>query len=61
MSAPLYRNHYRCSVVIDGKPCGAEWSDEWDCMCNDRCPRCNAEIEPYESDDISNERHTANQ
>lgn len=26
-----------------------EWSDEWVCACNDRCPSCNAEIEPYES------------
>lgn len=40
-----YRNFYRC-------PCGEEWTDEWDCTCNDRCPKCNAEIEPYESIDL---------
>lgn len=34
-----YRKHYSC-------PCGTEWWDEWDCLCNDRCPRCNKEIEP---------------
>lgn len=33
-----FRKHYTC-------PCGTEWWDEWDCLCNDRCPTCNAEIE----------------
>ncbi len=23
------------------------------CMCNDKCPNCNAEIEPYDSVDLS--------
>jgi len=41
-----YMNHYRCSE------CGTEWDDEWDCMCDDRCPRCNAEIEPYASEEV---------
>jgi len=39
-------NHYVCE-------CGHEWEDEWDCACNDRCPACNKEIEPYISDDGS--------
>lgn len=39
-----YTNHYRC-------PCGAEWHDCWDVQCNDRCPSCGLEIEPYASDD----------
>ena len=39
-----YVNYYRCSND------GHEWQDEWDSMCNDRCPVCNAEIEPYDSD-----------
>lgn len=34
-----YRKHHTC-------PCGEEWWDEWDCLCNDRCPSCNKEIEP---------------
>lgn len=41
-----FRNYYRCPND------GTEWSDEWSCQCNDRCPKCNTEIEPYESEDI---------
>lgn len=40
-----YRNFYRCS-------CTHEWEDTWDSMCNDRCPVCNKEIEPYQSNEI---------
>lgn len=29
--------------------CGREWRDEWSCICDDRCPNCNHEIEPYAS------------
>src|ERR1700736_4826102 len=36
---PWFRKHHTC-------PCGTQWWDEWDCLCNDRCPTCNAEIEP---------------
>jgi hypothetical protein len=38
-----YLNQYRCPY------CKTEWEDVWDCGCNDRCPDCNKEIEPYES------------
>ena len=41
-----FRNYYRCPND------GTAWTDEWTCMCNDRCPTCRAEIEPHESDDI---------
>jgi hypothetical protein len=41
-----FRNYYRCPDD------GTEWSDEWSCTCNDKCPTCNKEIEPYESEDI---------
>jgi hypothetical protein len=41
-----FRNYYRCPND------GTMWKDEWSCMCNDRCPTCGAEIEPYESEDI---------
>lgn len=44
--APIYRNHYRCT-------CGTQWSDEWDCMCNDHCPACDKEIEPYNYEDLA--------
>ena len=39
-----YSNQYCCPY------CQLEWDDEWDCACNDRCPTCNKEIEPYESE-----------
>jgi hypothetical protein len=38
---PWFRKRHAC-------PCGADWWDEWDCLCNDRCPNCDAEIEPDE-------------
>jgi len=41
-----YRNFYQCDE------CGTRWTDEWDCMCNDRCPKCCSEIEPYDSIEI---------
>jgi hypothetical protein len=44
----LYLNYYRCT-------CGKRWIDLWNCMCNDRCPECRKEIEPYRSDDVSEE------
>src|SRR5579863_4476825 len=33
--------------------CDTSWTDEWSCTCNDRCPKCRAEIEPKESVDLS--------
>ncbi|SHJ62598.1 hypothetical protein SAMN02745165_02802 [Malonomonas rubra DSM 5091] len=41
----MFTNYYR------HEDCGAEWQDDWDCTCNDRCPVCNVEIEPYKSFD----------
>jgi hypothetical protein len=43
INAVRYLNQYRCPT------CQTEWEDVWDCGCNDRCPDCNKEIEPYES------------
>jgi len=40
-----YINYYQCS------DCKEEWEDEWDCMCNDKCPKCGREIEPYKSEE----------
>lgn len=37
-----FLNYYQCS-------CGETWYEEADSMCNDRCPICRKEIEPYES------------
>ncbi len=42
-----FLKYYECSR------CGAEWTDEWSCACNDRCPDCNAETEPYDDDDLT--------
>ncbi|WNB74098.1 hypothetical protein [Methylomonas koyamae] len=42
-STVRYLNQYCCPY------CQTEWEDGWDCGCNDRCPDCNKEIEPYES------------
>lgn len=39
----IYTNYYLCE-------CGAEWNNEDDCMCNDRCPQCRTEMTPYASD-----------
>jgi hypothetical protein len=38
-------NYYRCDHNHDE----VEWEDTWSCACNDRCPVCNNEIEPYDS------------
>src|ERR1700720_1122066 len=42
---PWFRKHHTC-------PCGTDWWDEWNCLCNDRCPTCDAEIEPDEHEAI---------
>lgn len=31
---------------------GIEWDDTWSCACNDHCPACDAEIEPYEFEEV---------
>lgn len=42
-----FTNYYRCDN------CEEEWSDTWSSMCNDRCPKCDTETEPYDSDETS--------
>jgi hypothetical protein len=27
--------------------CGTRWADLWSCGCDDKCPKCGGEIEPY--------------
>jgi hypothetical protein len=41
-----YRKFYRCEV------CGHLWEDEWNCLCNDRCPQCNTETEPCDWEEL---------
>ena len=43
--ALVFRNFYEC-------PCGTTWTDQWNSMCNDRCPTCDCEIQPYHSVEI---------
>jgi hypothetical protein len=40
-----FNKYYRC-------PCGTEWQDEWDCLCDDRCPTCDTSCEPYDHAEI---------
>ena len=54
-----FLNHYRCAHIgtpDEGLMRVSEWTDEWSCACNDRCPLCNAEVEPYHSDDLTAEK-----
>ena len=44
-----FRNYYQCPTD------GTKWHDEWNHLCNDRCPVCDSEIEPYFSQDVGNE------
>jgi len=39
-------NYFRCPVD------NAHWADSWSCACNDKCPTCGREIEPYKSLDL---------
>jgi hypothetical protein len=39
--------YYECSG------CGTKWTDEWSCACNDRCPNCDTETEPYDDKDLT--------
>ena len=47
-----YTNYYLCTGDhLHSQPHPpVQWSDKWDCQANDRCPQCDAEIEPYASD-----------
>lgn len=47
-------NHYHCPR------CYTRWSSSDDCTCNDRCPTCNVEIEPYKSEDLEEGRTERN-
>ena len=49
VTAPAtFSNHYVCPND------GTSWTDHWVCTCNDRCPVCDREIEPYFSEDANN-------
>jgi len=42
----LFRNHYYC------RHCELHWEDAWFSTSNDRCPNCDRETEPCESEDV---------
>ncbi len=44
---PWFRKYYRHNE------CDANWTDTWSCACNDKCPACGAEIEPFDCDDLT--------
>lgn len=46
MPEPVWRNSYHCEA------CDVSWDDVWSCACNDKCPECNREIEPEESEEL---------
>lgn len=48
----MFCNHYTCPE------CKVSWDDVWSAACNDRCPECDKEIEPEESEDIVNDDET---
>jgi hypothetical protein len=50
MPEKQFINYYHCPID------GWKWVDVWSCCCNDRCPKCRAEIEPYKSAEAT---HTA--
>ena len=37
--------------MLSYRHCGTEWTQEHSAACNDRCPKCNREIEPFEVED----------
>jgi hypothetical protein len=49
-----FLNYYECSHEgrLESDRPAVTWEDESECTNNDKCPVCNAEIEPYESEDI---------
>ena len=49
---PMFTNYYYCDSCLH------RWNDTWSCMCNDRCPECNREVEPYKSEEVQDGRKT---
>lgn len=46
MNENKFLNKYFC------KHCNENWSNTWSCTCNDKCPICGREIEPYQVIDV---------
>lgn len=50
-------SQYRCPGNLEHRTQHApiEWEGTWCCACNDKCEVCNAEIEPYEYEELEPE------
>ena len=42
----FFKNHYSHPA------CGVEWEDIWTSTCDDKCPKCDAPISPYCSEEL---------
>lgn len=42
-------NKYHC------EDCNTKWEDTWSCAVDNECPRCNADISPYNSEEVGEE------
>jgi hypothetical protein len=53
---PHYRNFYRCEGNHEEREQHApiDWQMVWDCSCNDKCPQCWVEMEPWKSVSVAN-------
>lgn len=41
-----FNRYYHCD------DCQTDWQDEWSCVCNDRCPTCDAETVPHDHAEV---------
>lgn len=42
-----------CLKYYECTKCRIKWTDAWSCACNDRCPNCRTEIEPYDDEELT--------
>ena len=50
----MFINHYYCIE------CNYAWECVWECVCNDHCPKCDKEIEPELSEDVTPQKAKKN-
>lgn len=57
---PRFTNYYLCQGNHEHSKTHApvQWTDQWSAQCDDRCPECDVEIEPYASVEHDDETHT---
>lgn len=54
MAETMYISYYKCPGDWEGrtKHEPVEWNDTWSCACNDRCPVCDLELEPFDYEEV---------